>query len=650
MDQVFVSYTHKNKALVEPVVKFLKSHGLSVYWDNQLRPGEWEPQLEQKIAASEVFIIFVTRDILDPREDGSGTSYVFNEINMAIDAGIKYIFPIIVGRISLNNDFEQLSRFHGLKVDAIEDVVASQEFWGHVKSFKAYIESGGRASENLPTHSADADMVGWPVAGDNLVERQALALAVMLLEGEQPFLINDAAKWLQKLIEDKLRPMTEEETNAQPRVFGGTGQSALLDSIGAQRLVPEAGNNSGVQLLEFKRPGHAAQLLQYLWSEQPEVRSLLVDWLQRIFESDDHRSLALHLGRGLTHLARIDLAGLEYEMLWRFVRAPFSHNELVVFSQLLAAAYDEPKNRQRVSQILDRVYQGEWLEPGEGRALAIIIALDALAERSPEPAVKLLRKADSYVRASGKAGHSLRKAILHSPVLCGSKESTVSSAETHIAMAEEDVAEKSKDTSPDLPETEVEVSEAADDAAKDEAATDDTVEGESAEDTARNSNSTYSAQFLVALAKWIDEPISDRKKLIRRQFPLWMFMSAFQRMPLYRKSAPDLLTLEELVVDLGGRDSAILDHMVNGFCRAALAKAQPGSEYRAVQHMNLVCRLFAHERKKSAHRKTGEDDPYLVFLRRCHQQIIASDTGREAHLLRGCQKYMSAQDISFIVD
>lgn len=647
LDQVFVSYTHAHKPDVAEVVDYLRERGLTVFFDADLKPGGvWRQELEDCIKGCEVFLVFVTKDILEKRNGPRSMSFVFEEIRLAKEAGIQRIYPIIVGRISIETDFPLLAEFNGLKVSDIKETVGSSVFRQHVKDLKAYIDAGGRAARQDLQPDRQAETVMWPTDGDHLIGRQALALSVMLLEGEQPFLIHDAAQMLQDRIEGELREMTDDEKNSQPRIFGGPGQSVLLESIGAHRMVPEVGESAGVQLVEFRQPGHAAALLEYLWSEQPQVRALFVKWLHEIFESQVNRGLALHLARGLSHLARFNLRGLEYEMLNRFVRPDISHNELAVLSELLAAAYDEPTNRPRVLGILKEIFEGSWLNSaagsGLGRAMALEIALGPLAERTPDPAIQLLKDADLFLREPTPAGEFLRRIVLGGQLLQGGEQTAQGEPQVGFGINPDTEANVPEDA-PNLADTEkTEIAPAEQDQPALKATED--------EDTlkAPTARGTPTAYFLRALADWIDTPISEPSKLIERQLPMWIFLSTFERMPLFSEAETQRFSLEDLVFDIGQRRPMIMDKIVAGFRRASLARTLRGSNYSPAQHVNLVCRRFAQERKESDSTAKGDDDAFVEFLRRCYVAVQGAGKNREAHLLRGVSKFMTESEIAYI--
>ncbi len=284
LEQVFISYTHQHKDEVSEVAEYLRKSGLTVFLDKNLEPGrDWRKQLEERINACQVFLVFITKDILEKRDGPRADSFVFEEIHIAKEADVARIYPVIVGNISVEVDFPQIAGFHGTRVTSVLETVASKEFHQHVADLKEYIEAGGPRAAHDHMRALRADSVMWPTSGENLIEKQALALAVMLLEGEQLFLISDAAQIFQAQIETQLRDLTEGELEKQPRIFGGPDQSELLEEIGAHRMVPEVGLSAGIQLVEFKRPGHAAALIEYLWTEQPKVREhdLAMSWAEK---------------------------------------------------------------------------------------------------------------------------------------------------------------------------------------------------------------------------------------------------------------------------------------------------------------------------------------------------------------------------------
>ncbi len=64
--QIFISYAHENTAVVRGLVQILDAGGHSVWFDDQILPGQdWKRQLGRKIAASEAFLYALTRLSVD---------------------------------------------------------------------------------------------------------------------------------------------------------------------------------------------------------------------------------------------------------------------------------------------------------------------------------------------------------------------------------------------------------------------------------------------------------------------------------------------------------------------------------------------------------------------------------------------------------
>ncbi len=641
MASVFVSYPRSEQAQVKPVVDGLELAGLDVFWDEHLGPGKWEDQLLAELRACDVFVVFITEEVVKRGQ----ASYVHNEISEAIETETSIIVPVIVGALNFESDLGRLGIYQSIQVDQPQDLIKLNRWAEYVESIKAHLASGAsNKSFGVLTAYKDAQAAGWPVSGDDLIERQALALAVVLLEGELPFLVTDAAGSLQQLIEKEVRDETEDEVNARPRSFVSQPQSVQLESIGATRTFVSAGYHASQEVVRFADRNHRVRLLEYLWQEQPRVRTLLLHWVQSLIEGGASEALALQLGRALSHLALIDLPGLRYEVVGRMLTPPMSHNNRMVLSELLAVAYDIKANRPVVRSILKQIEEGDP-QLARGRRNAAMVALGALAERTPVPAIDVLKQIESVVRSPSRNGERLRHAILRSPMLYGRKQARADmegfdDVDDDDDIIEQVVAAKTEPAESDKP-AEVPAQEGQ------ETSPPDATEEEDLEPP-RVSAGLPSAMFLRALAGWIDEKIAKRPLLIRRQAPLWIFLSAFEQMPLYAESAPQRLTLEELVKEIDARNGAVLDAIERGMVRAALAKPQGRSTYLAPQHLQSVFRLFAQERHESEWRKTDEDDPFLVFARRIYRAVAVQDPGYEDYVLRGSDRFLTPQDVSFI--
>src|SRR5690348_14621476 len=64
--QLFISYAHDDINLVRPIVEILITGGNTVWFDQQLLPGQdWKAELARNIAASHIFLVAVSRSTLD---------------------------------------------------------------------------------------------------------------------------------------------------------------------------------------------------------------------------------------------------------------------------------------------------------------------------------------------------------------------------------------------------------------------------------------------------------------------------------------------------------------------------------------------------------------------------------------------------------
>jgi hypothetical protein len=89
--QIFMSYSRKDSASQQAIMKYLRGTGLEIWVDKDgLEPGtpEWETTIEEAINSSIAFVV-----ILSP--DANNSSWVLREITYA-DQHHKRIFPVLV--------------------------------------------------------------------------------------------------------------------------------------------------------------------------------------------------------------------------------------------------------------------------------------------------------------------------------------------------------------------------------------------------------------------------------------------------------------------------------------------------------------------------------------------------------------------------
>ena len=76
---VFVSYSHQDKSLVYPEIRWLQDHGFEVWWDEGISPGAaWRSELAKTIRECSLLLYFVTpNSVASPQ--------CTREVNFAVD-------------------------------------------------------------------------------------------------------------------------------------------------------------------------------------------------------------------------------------------------------------------------------------------------------------------------------------------------------------------------------------------------------------------------------------------------------------------------------------------------------------------------------------------------------------------------------------
>lgn len=100
---VFLSYSHKDKELVEQLIAGLKHHLCRVWYDEGLTEGEsWNDEVAQRIKNAHNFVVILTKNAVT-------SPYVLMEVNYAISKGVK-ILPVLAEEVTLPEGLEmQLS-------------------------------------------------------------------------------------------------------------------------------------------------------------------------------------------------------------------------------------------------------------------------------------------------------------------------------------------------------------------------------------------------------------------------------------------------------------------------------------------------------------------------------------------------------------
>jgi len=97
---LFVSYSHLDREEVRGVVAVLEEHGLEVYWDRELRPGErYDSVLARQIRGASAVLVAWS-------EHSVASDYVLGEAREARDQG-KYV-PILLRPCDLPFDLRSV--------------------------------------------------------------------------------------------------------------------------------------------------------------------------------------------------------------------------------------------------------------------------------------------------------------------------------------------------------------------------------------------------------------------------------------------------------------------------------------------------------------------------------------------------------------
>jgi len=83
----FISYSHKDAAVVKPLVELLSLNDRHVFWDQQLSPGDrWDEALRLSVRQSHIFVLFWCCDT-------GYSDYIAQEIALALRLK-KKIVPV----------------------------------------------------------------------------------------------------------------------------------------------------------------------------------------------------------------------------------------------------------------------------------------------------------------------------------------------------------------------------------------------------------------------------------------------------------------------------------------------------------------------------------------------------------------------------
>ena len=107
---VFISYSHKNKAVVYPEIKWLEEQGVKVWYDNGITPGSnWLEEIGDALLGASTVLYFIS-------EQSLASEHCNREVSLALDEE-KNIIPVYLEEVELTSDLKVgLSRVQALRI------------------------------------------------------------------------------------------------------------------------------------------------------------------------------------------------------------------------------------------------------------------------------------------------------------------------------------------------------------------------------------------------------------------------------------------------------------------------------------------------------------------------------------------------------
>ena len=672
----FLSYSRRDKEAIVELVKWIEGRGLSVWYDDKLLLGKYDEKINDVIESSSVFISVLTKSGA-LRSDASG--WMACELETAKEVPKCKILPCIIGDFEMNMSFKAL--IYGeqaVKADRIEDLPKNEDFQNYIDLLAK------RGGEDAATrfmkarHQESRDEVEkWydgkaskpPSAAD-----QALALCIASLPDVPLDIVTHAASDLTEMIEARLRDLTEEELQAQPRGIGLESLSDRLKRLEAKRVCITHDDDRQIYVIRFTQPGWGDELINHVWTEREDVRSVYLDWLVLKAKNRATHGLGRYAARAIGSLAQNHLKSVRFMVLddWLTMDDPGRFRQLVpLVADVMHAAVEAPCNVCEIKNILLRLASaqgGGYL----GQQAALKITLGETGLRRPGMAVDILKEIGWEIFS-----HNNLPFVLRSPAFYGS------SAPTDLGLSENIVEE--------VPDDNAVNAEGGTD--KDIADEPQPVGGEGSDQGHEDSEQTDSENqkgdapaaipamgFIAALADWADEPIKARTRAeqedgkLKRQVPIAAMLLIFGSMPLLSERDSNRLTLEEMMRVAKRWDSALFDRIISGLKRAGMATHYRGDgrpsyagNYFPPNHLSNVLSEFAKKRRQQILGKglssenrpdkalQFDGDPLLEFTARLYQSLDQADQNAKhprevaSRAIARMKQYLDEDDVCAII-
>lgn len=624
---IFVSYARRHQGEVDDLIKYLSDAELDVWYDRNIRTGDFRDWIASAISESRAMIVILTRESV-----GSGSSgWIEREIDMARDSGIgNLILPCFIGDFVAPPELDEKIRFlQTVSVSSIRDLPFNTQFRQHVQYLKDVI--GGKVAQMRPQFGTAGAVTptDWfttdprPTSADI-----ALALATTLLEYRPIDIVLDTAREIENAIEERLGKKTEAERAADIRELSAQTATERFARIEADRAVLPANDGSAqLAVVRFKDRNWRGAMLRHVWDELDAVREVWFDWMTERLSNNRHDTVDTAIVQTIGSLAQHDFHSVRHRILDPWLLPPKDIRAVFLSANVFASAAENDANTQQIRDFLAQLAKPRMrsrTRQFDSKFAAVVIGMGRLALRRPEITIDVMK----LIGRELFGDQVLRVAARRSPALYGHKDQSDGETLTDLRLTE-DSPEPEETSSPE-----------------DES---DIVGLDIDNDTAVDpSRAVPAAIFLAAIADWANENASDKAALLKRQVPLSALLQALYGMPLLSTDDSTRLTLQDLIIQIAARDTSILDRIVVGMSRAGAAKMIAG--YLPRRDMQMVFKSFAHERamllKKGTH--IPQPDPYLSFAGVVFTALKSKIPEHANLVITGSGRWISESDAAII--
>ncbi len=607
---VFVSYWSGEAEEVRRLIEAIEARGVTVWYDRELEPGKYRPQIMQAITRSAMFVAILSEGGVGPASSG----WVADELRRAREDDVPMLLPCIVGDFAMpeaidralgaggtgpDRDAHALQR---IAVGRVADLRSDPRFLAYIDLARDRID--GRPTQRISDYIAAArsgpaapdrpTVETWYAAAPAPAE-QALALSVATLVDVPADIVVAVADGLATTMDQRLRPLTEAELEKQPRAIGAVSRSDRLTRIHARRATVQLRMESRqVEVLRFDDPNWRTDLLLHVWTERDDVREIFVAWVTACLDDPRTAHIGHAIGRSLGILAQARLDSLMHTVVRPWLASGPSRRRISVLDDILSSAVERRDAVPTVRILLEEL-------AAHRPHAALRLALGAVGLRRPEIAVAVLRK----VGRRAFADDALRGIVEGSAALGGARRAV-----------EEETGGDAPDFARNAAEGPAEPEEVG---AYVAVGTPEDAPGDAAEDAPAEepTGAVAAARVMAALGAWADariEPRDPEAKLARQSALIALLMCLSRLGPTDEDRGH--LDLAVLTGAVRRWDPTILEDILRGLVRVAAARPVPGWPYRAPTHLRRVLLSLARQA-----RETGETRPLETFAGWLHAAV-----------------------------